>query len=165
MDGADRALPSPYLLTWSPLFVFHVSSICRQGSTKSNYRLFSTCFHCEELNDTWGYTCLSAGEVTVRSSRFSSLSAQHCCTQAGSTASSHLASLQDCSSNKISIYFVTGCGTSLEHQRYVKNWAILTLCGDSGESELKSSGMRNGYCSRGYSKNSVTMLNVNSIDN
>lgn len=41
MDGADGALPFLCTLTWSPLFLLHVSSVCRQGSTKSNYRLFS----------------------------------------------------------------------------------------------------------------------------
>lgn len=113
MDGADRALPSPFILTWSPLLVLLVSSLCGQGSTKSSYRLFSTCFPCEELNDIWGHPWLLSGEASVRSLSFSSLSAQYCCTQQGSTAAWHLASRQDGSSNKTCKYFVRDCGSSL----------------------------------------------------
>lgn len=113
MDGAGRVLPSPYVLTWSPLFVLPVSSLCRQGSTKSDYRLFSACFPCEELNDPEVTPGCQQEKRVSRSSSFSSLFAQQCCTQAGSTAAWHLATLQDGSSNKIYKYFVMGCGTSL----------------------------------------------------
>ena len=108
-----RALPSPYVLTSSPPFVLHVSLVCWHGSTKNNYRLFSACFPCEELNATWRYIWLPAGEASVRSLSFSSLSAQHFCTQAGSITAWPLASLQDGNSNKIYRYFVIESRISL----------------------------------------------------